>query len=149
MVKIEASVVIKAPRKQVYEWFSKPENLTKYEKTVWKSTKIHKREGNVVTAVQEGVISGKSAKGTFKYTCFPPEKIESVWSEGSYGNVKIREQPFGWVFAEATEGTKVSWLIEAKGIACIQKVLGSRGKTELNGIMLEELKKMKATIEKG
>jgi hypothetical protein len=99
--------------------------------------------------VQEGVIAGKSAKGTFKYTSFPPEKIESVWSEGSYENVKIREQPFRWVFAEVTEGTKVSWLIEAKGIACIQKVLGSRGKTELNGIMLEELKKMKATIERG
>lgn len=141
-------MVIKAPRKEVHEWFSEPENFMRYEKAVWKSIKIRKREGNVVTAVQEGVIAGKSAKGTFKYTYFPPEKIESVWSEGNYGDIKIKGQPIRWVFADVSEGTKVSWLIDAE-IPCIQKVLGLGGEVKLQGIMLEELKKMKATIEKG
>jgi len=147
MVKVEASVVIKAPRKEVYSWFSKLENLTKYEKTVWKSIKIRKSEGNIVTALQEGIISGKAARGTFKYSCFPPEKIEFVWSEATYGNVTFKEQPISWVFSEVPEGTKVSMWI-GSAVPCIGKVLGPDGETKLKSIMLEELKKMKTTIEK-
>jgi len=148
MVKVEVSMVIRAPRKEVFGWFSKPENLTKYEKTVWKSTKIRKREASVVTAVQEGVILGKSAKGVFRYTCFPLEKIESVWSDGEYGEVDIKGQPITVAFAEVPEGTKVTWCVSA-GVPCIGRVLGPGGEAKLEGILSEELKKMKATIEKG
>lgn len=147
MVKIEASVVIKAPRKEVYGWFSKPENWTRYEKTVWTSIKVRKRERNVVTAVQESVIEGKSAKGTFKYTYSPPEKIESVWSEGNYGGTEIRGQLIKWAFAEVPEGTKVSESIDSP-IPCISKLFGPTGERKLQSIILRELKEIKETIEK-
>lgn len=145
MVRIEASVVIKAPRKEVYGWFTKPENWAKYGGAAWTSIKVIKKERDVVTAAQEGIIERKSVKGTFKYTYSPPEKIESVWLEGNYGRIKIKGQPFSWVFTEVPGGTKVSWLIVA-GIPCITKLFGPGGETRLRSIMQEDLKKIRETF---
>jgi carbon monoxide dehydrogenase subunit G len=147
MVKVEARVVIKAPRNEVYAWFTKPGNWAKYEGAAWKSIKVIEKEGQAVTAAQEGTIAGKSAKGTFKYTFSPAEKIESVWSKGTYGSTKIRGQCFSWNFVEVPGGTKVSWSIEAE-IPCIVKLFGPSGETKLQGLMQKELEKIQKMLQK-
>ncbi len=147
MVRIEASVVIKAPRKEVYEWFTKPENWAKYEGSAWKSVRIIKKERNVVTAMQEGVLERKSVKGTFKYkySLARAEKIEGVWLEGNYGRTKFREQSFNLVFTDVPRSTKVDWTTDAE-IPCAIKLFGSDGETKLRNMMQEELKKIQKTF---
>lgn len=139
MVKVEASVVIKAPRDKVYAWFAKPENWAKYRGAAWKSVKVSKR-GAVITATQEGALAGKSMRGTFKYTCSPPEKIEVEWT-GSYGRVPIKGQHLSWAFREMSGETEVTWSTDAE-IPCYVALLGPDGQTQLKSLMQDELEKI-------
>ncbi len=145
MVKVEASVVVKAPRPEVYAWFAKPENWAEYAGAAWKSIKVIKR-GALITATQEGTLARRSMKGTFKYTCSPPEKIEVMWS-GSYGRVAIKGQHLTWVFKEMSGETEVCWSTDAT-IPCYVELLGPDGRTKLQSLMQGELEKIRKTFQK-
>lgn len=146
MVKVEASVVIKAPKSEVYAWFSKPENWAKFEGAAWKSVRVTVKRGAVVTATQEGTVARKSMKGTFKYSCSAPDKVDAVWS-GSYGRVAFKEQPFSWDLTEVPGGTKVSWSTVAY-IPCFVKLFGPGGEAVLQGLMQKELEKIQKMFQK-
>lgn len=145
-MRIEASVVMRASRKEVYAWFSDPENWVRNGIT-WTSMEVTSREGNVATVKQKGVVGGRATEGTLKYVYSPPEKIEGVWLEGNWGGANFSGSPANWNFTEVPEGTKVTQWTEAE-VPLIAKILDSLSKRVSSNMMLKELNEIKKAIEK-
>lgn len=132
-VRVSTSRLCRASKDTVWSILEDVDNWTDWSdpksKTHMLSHKTVKREGNVVTCLEEEIAGGYRVKHTDKYTFYPKEKVTEDIIEGpisGHWELTLKENP---------EGTMLDWRFDVKAETLRFKILGAlRGKSIMQGI---------------
>jgi hypothetical protein len=101
-------------------------------KTHMLSHKTIKREGNIVTCIEEEIAGGYKVKHTDKYTFYPKDKVTEDIIEGpvsGHFELTLKDDP---------EGTMLDWAFDVKPETLRFKIIAPlRGKSIMQGIATE------------
>ncbi len=132
-VRVSTSRLVKASKDTVWSILDDVDNWTEWadpkSKTHMLSHKTVKREGNVVTCLEEEIAGGYRVRHTDRYTFYPKDKVVEEIIEGPISGrweLTLKEGP---------EGTMMDWAFDVKPETLRFTILGAlRGKSIMQGI---------------
>jgi len=136
MVRVEVTKTIKASKEEVFQKLFDYERLPEFS-TIVNSTKILKREGNVLTVAMEGKIFGKNFKTVNKVVLTPPDKVMVEIIEGDATGSQV------WALKETTDGTSITVISDITPKGLLGRLLSGLAKGEIENSMEKEFEALK------
>ena len=145
-VRVSTSRLVKASKDTIWSILEDVDNWTDWadpeSKTHMLSHKTVKREGNVVTCLEEEIAGGYRVKHTDRYTFYPKDKVVEEIIEGPISG------RWELTLKENSEGTMMDWAFDIKPESLRFKIIAPiRGKSIMQGIADEYCRQLSEYAE--
>jgi hypothetical protein len=138
--------LVKASKDTIWSILEDVDNWTEWadpkSKTHMLSHKTVKREGNVVTCIEEEIAGGYRVRHTDRYTFYPKDRVVEEIIEGPISG------RWELILKENPEGTMMDWAFDVKPEAIRFKIIAPiKGKRIMQGIANEYCRQLSEYAE--
>jgi uncharacterized protein YndB with AHSA1/START domain len=128
---IEQTLVVKAPREQVFQAWTDYENWPRYFDFFTRVT-VTERAGNTALLDTEVKFMGRDAKRAEKHVLTPPERVDVEGEMEGMTNTTV------WKFESVPQGTRLTAIVEAR-LPLRLRVLGPLARRRLQVLLRESM----------